>query len=274
MSILEQILTDVREEVAKREQAVPMDEVKHLAHRQGSPKDVLAVLGQEKAVTVIGEIKRCSPTAGELAEIPDPGALAQAYVAGGAAMIAVQTENKYYQGSLADLRAIRSAVDVPILQKDFIVNPYQLHESRAAGADMVLFMFGCVEQTVLTSLVERCHSLGMTALVEVHSRLEALQALDAGAKIIGVNGKNLKTLAENIENFSQIIDVIPRSVLTVAESGVKTPRDIFSYAKEGANAVLIGEAFVTAKDPKRAVSEMVAAGVHPALPVSSRKTKS
>ena len=175
------------------------------------------------------------------------------------------TEQRRFNGSLADLDAVRAAVDIPILRKDFIVTPYQIHEARAHGADLVLLIVAALEQNVLVSLLERTRSLGMEALVETHSRLEALRAMEAGASIIGVNARNLKTLEVDRSTVEQVIDVIPQDIVAVAESGVANAHDVFEYAKWGADAVLVGEALVTSGDPRASIQDMVSAGQHPAL---------
>ena len=229
-------------------------------------KDALGALrGRDGAVKIISEVKRSSPSKGALAAIPDPAALASTYEAGGASVISVLTEQRRFNGSLADLDAVRAAVDIPILRKDFIVTPYQSHEARAHGADLVLLIVAALEQNVLVSLLERTRSLGMEALVETHSRLEALRAMEAGASIIGVNARNLKTLEVDRSTVEQVIDVIPQDVVAVAESGVANAHDVFEYAKWGADAVLVGEALVTSGDPRASIQDMVSAGQHPAL---------
>ena len=205
-------------------------------------------------------------------EVPDVAALARAYEAGGASVISVSTEKNFFCGSIEDLRQVRAAVAVPVLYKDFVITPYQVHEARALGADLILILQTSAEPTVVTSLVERAHSLGMTAIVEVHSRLEAFRALEAGAQVIGVNAQDLRTLDFNMDTFAQIVDVIPEQVVAVAESGVAGPHDVFNYAQQGADAVLIGSALVMSNNPQSLVAEMVAAGAHPAL-ATSRKSR-
>jgi len=152
-----------------------------------------------------------------------------------------------------------------VLRKYFIITPYQIWEARAHGADLVLLIVAALEQSALTSLVERVHSLGMTALVEAHDRVEAMRAVNAGARVIGINARNLKTLEVRRDVFGSVVEVIPNSVVKVAESGVRGPHDVIEYARVGANAVLVGEALVTHHDPRQAVADMVAAANHPAL---------
>lgn len=266
MSVLDDIIAGVREDLAIRQARVSLDQLKEAAQRMPSARDgVSALRNPEGAVSIIAEVKRASPSKGALSHIPDPAALAGEYEAGGAAAISVLTEQRRFGGSLADLDAVRAAVDVPLLRKDFVVTPYQIWEARAHGADLVLLIVAALEQNVLTSLIERIHSLGMTALVETHDRVEAMRAVNAGARVIGVNARNLKTLEVRREVFSSVVEVIPSSVVKVAESGVRGPRDVIEYARAGADAVLVGEALVTHANPRQAVADMVAAANHPAL---------
>ena len=266
MSVLDDIIVGVREDLKEREDRLPLSSLKEIEATVPEAKDALGALrGRDGAVKIISEVKRSSPSKGRLAAIPDPAALASLYEAGGASVVSVLTEQRRFGGSLADLDAVRAAVDIPVLRKDFIVTPYQIHEARAHGADLVLLIVAALEQNVLVSLLERTRSLGMEALVETHSRLEALRALDAGASIIGVNARNLKTLEVDRSTVEQVIDVIPQEVVAVAESGVATAHDVFEYAKWGADAVLVGGALVTSGDPRSSIQDMVSAGQHPAL---------
>lgn len=271
MSVLDDIIVGVRQDLKEREDRVPLSRVKEMEQSVPEAKDALGALrNRDGAVKIISEVKRSSPSKGALAQIPDPAALASVYEAGGASVVSVLTEQRRFHGSLADLDAVRAAVDIPILRKDFIVTPYQIHEARAHGADLVLLIVAALEQNALVSLLERTRSLGMEALVETHSRLEALRALDAGASIIGVNARNLKTLQVDRSTVEQVIDVIPQDVIAVAESGVAQAHDVFEYAKWGADAVLVGEALVTSGDPLSSIQDMVSAGQHPALRTDRR----
>ena len=264
MSVLDGIVAGVREDLILREQAVSMDALKERANRRTSALNARQMLSRDE-VAVIAEVKRSSPSKGELAEISDPAALATEYEAGGAAVISVLTEQRRFGGSLDDLDAVRAKVDIPILRKDFIVTPYQVWEARAHGADLVLLIVAALEQNALESLVERIHSLGMCALVEVHDAEEVKRAADAGAKVIGVNARNLKTLEVDRDTFARVAPIIPDGVVKVAESGIRDSHDVVEYARLGADAVLVGEALVRDRDPRTAVAEMVAAGAHPAL---------
>ena len=264
-TVLDDIVAGVREDLAVREAATPLAELKERAARVQGALDCVQRLRVEDAVTVIAEVKRSSPSKGALATITDPAALAAEYEKGGATVISVLTEQRKFNGSLADLDSVRAAVDIPVLRKDFVVTPYQVWEARAHGADLVLLIVAALEQTVLTSLVERVHSLGMTALVEVHDSEEVVRAVDAGARVIGVNARNLKTLEVDRGTFARVAPAIPADVVKVAESGVRGPHDVMDYARAGADAVLVGEALVTDDAPRQSVADLVAAGAHPSL---------
>jgi indole-3-glycerol phosphate synthase len=264
MSVLDEIVDGVRVDLAERESAVPLAEVKEAARRAPDALDPMPGFRAD-AVSVIAEVKRSSPSKGALAEIADPAALAADYEAGGAATISVLTEKRRFGGSLEDLRAVRAAVGIPVLRKDFIVTSYQLWEARAAGADLALLIVAALEQNALECLIDRAQSIGLTPLVEVHDEEEVERALDAGATLIGVNARNLKTLEVDRETFARLAPRIPDDVVRVAESGVRGPHDVFEYAKQGANVVLVGETLVKGRDPRSAVADLVAAGAHPAL---------
>jgi len=264
VSVLDDIVAGVRIDVEARMAAVPLDELKAKAATVRPARDVAACLSDDD-VAVIAEVKRASPSRGQLAEIADPAALAVEYEAGGAHCISVLTEQRRFGGSLADLAAVRAAVDIPVLRKDFIVTSYQLWEAKAYGADMILLIVAALDQPALESLVERTHSLGLTALVEVHDEEEIDRAVDAGARVVGVNARDLRTLEVDRTVFARVADRIPDPCVKVAESGVREPRDLITYAEQGADAVLVGEHLVTGKDPRTAVHDLVTAGAHPAL---------
>ncbi len=267
--VLGDIVAGVLADVQAREARLSVAELKARAASMPPAKDALAAL-RAPGVGVIAEVKRRSPSKGALATIIDPAALACEYEAGGARMISVLTEGRRFGGSLDDLDAVRAAVGVPVLRKDFVVGPYQVHEARAHGADVVLLIVAVLEQNVLIGLRERIESLGMTALVEVHTEDEASRALDAGARVIGVNARNLKTLDVDRSTFERIAPGLPSGVVKIAESGVRGPLDLIEYAAAGADAVLVGETLVTRSNPRQAVAELVTAGAHPATPRASR----
>ncbi|MFT4395178.1 indole-3-glycerol phosphate synthase TrpC [Gordonia lacunae] len=264
-NVLESIIEGVKADVAAREAVVDFASVKAASAKAPAPKDALAALRQP-GIGVIAEVKRASPSKGELASIGDPAELARAYEEGGARIISVLTEERRFRGSLADLDAVRAAVDIPVLRKDFIVGTYQIHEARAHGADVILLIVAALEQNVLASLLDRTESLGMTALVEVHTEEEASRALEAGASVVGVNARNLKTLEVERDTFSRIAPGLPTETIRIAESGVRGTADLLAYAGAGADAVLVGEGLVTSGDPRAAVRELVTAGTHPSCP--------
>jgi indole-3-glycerol phosphate synthase len=268
-NVLDDIVVGVREDVAAREKLVSLDEVKAAAKEAPPALNGLAAL-REPGVAVIAEVKRRSPSKGALAEITDPAALAAEYQDGGARIISVLTEQRRFGGSLEDLDRVRSSVTIPVLRKDFVISSYQVHEARAHGADVVLLIVAALEQNALIGLRERIESLGMTALIEVHDEDEASRAVDAGAKVIGVNARSLKTLEVDRSIFERIAPGLPSGIVKIAESGVRDAHDLLTYASAGADAVLVGEGLVTSGNPRQAVADLVTAGSHPATPRTSR----
>ncbi|TDC40445.1 indole-3-glycerol phosphate synthase TrpC [Micromonospora sp. 15K316] len=258
MSVLDGILEGVRADLATRQSAVSLAELKA---RVADTPPALEVLPRFRApgVSIIAEVKRSSPSKGALADIPDPAALAKEYAAGGAAAISVLTEQRRFAGSLADLDSVRRAVDVPILRKDFIVTPYQVWETRAHGADLVLLMVVSLDGGLLADLLGQARELGLTALVEAHTAEELARAAEAGADLIGVNARDLTTLEVDRTVFKQLAPAIPTAAVAVAESGVSGPQDVAEYRQWGADVVLVGEALVRAGDPRTAVRDFLAA---------------
>jgi indole-3-glycerol phosphate synthase len=264
VSVLDEILDGVRADLAVRQGQVPLEQLKEKAQRAAPALDVMGALRGDD-VAVIAEVKRSSPSKGALAAIADPAALAADYEAGGAKVISVLTEQRRFGGSLKDLAAVRDAVRVAVLRKDFVVSSYQLWETRAHGADMALLIVAALPQTALISLVERAVSIGLVPLVEVHDEEELGRAIEAGARIIGVNARNLATLEVDRTVFARLAPLIPAGIIKIAESGVRGPHDLLAYAASGADAVLVGESLVTGRDPRSAVADLVTAGSHPAL---------
>jgi indole-3-glycerol phosphate synthase len=259
MTVLDEILVGVRADLADREQQTPLAALQEKVASSVGARDPMPAFAAP-GVSVIAEIKRSSPSKGDLAPIGDPAALAREYATGGAAAISVLTEERRFGGSLDDLRAVRSAVVTPILRKDFIVTPYQLWEARAAGADLALLIVAALTQPELFALLEVAAEVGLTPLVEVHDEGEVDRAVAAGATLVGVNARNLKTLDVQPGTFARLAPLIPDGVVKVAESGVRDAADVREYAAAGADVVLVGEALVTGDDPRDAVARMVAAG--------------
>jgi indole-3-glycerol phosphate synthase len=255
MSVLDEIVVGVRDDLARRRAAVPEAELRAALVDAPSPRDPMPAF-REPAVSVIAEVKRRSPSKGELADIPDPAALATAYAAGGAAAISVLTEQRRFGGSLDDLRAVRAAVETPLLRKDFIVEEYQLLEARAAGADLALLIVAALADDDLRRLHDVARELGLTVLVEVHDEPETERALALGAELIGVNARNLRTLDVDEATFGKLAPLVPDDRVLVAESGIGGPDDVATYAAQGARVVLVGEALVRDGDPEGAVRAM------------------
>ena len=259
MSVLDDIIDGVRIDLAERQALLPADDLRVMAAQAAPALDPMPAF-RAPGVSVIAEVKRSSPSKGALADIPDPAALAADYAAGGAGAISVLTERRRFGGSLEDLRAVRRAVSVPVLRKDFIVTPYQLWEARAAGADLALLIVAALDQTDLESLLAECRTLGLTALVEVHDEVEAERAVSAGADLIGVNNRDLKTLEVDRDTFGRVAATLPDHVVKVAESGIRDAADVAAVVAAGADVVLVGEALVKGSDPRSAVAGLAAAG--------------
>jgi len=263
VSVLDGILDGVREDLAARQQATPLAELKRRVSRMPDRVDVVRRF-RGPGISVIAEVKRASPSRGPLAEIPDPAELARQYEEGGAAAVSVLTERRRFGGSMADLAAVSKTIDVPVLCKDFTLTSYQLWEARANGASLALLMVVSLEQNALVALVERAESIGLTPLVECHTAEEISRAVDAGARLIGVNNRDLTTLDVDRDTFARLAPLIPADVVRVAESGIRGPHDVIELGRAGADVVLVGERLVTGKDPRSAVADLVAAGAHPA----------
>jgi indole-3-glycerol phosphate synthase len=255
MSVLDQIIVGVREDLAGREAARPLADVRAALADVDPARDPMPHF-RAPGSSVIAEVKRKSPSKGELADIPDPASLAAAYAAGGAAAISVLTEHRRFGGSLDDLVAVRAAVDTPVLRKDFIVTSYQLVEARAAGADLALLIVAALDDDDLRRLHDEARELGLTVLVEVHDEAETERAVALGAELVGVNARNLKTLAVDNDTFGRLAPLVPEDRVLVAESGISGPDDVTRFVGEGARAVLVGEALVRDGDPTGAVRAM------------------
>ena len=255
MSVLDDIVAGVRTDLAARESATTLADLRAALADVDPPRDPMPHF-RAAGSSVIAEVKRRSPSKGDLADITDPAALAREYAAGGAAAISVLTEQRRFGGSLDDLRAVRAAVDTPLLRKDFIVTAYQLVEARAAGADLALLIVAALTDDQLRALYDEARELGLTVLVEVHDEAETERAVDLGAELIGVNARNLKTLAVDGETFGRLAPLIPDDRVKVAESGIFGPDDVARFVSQGARAVLVGEALVKDGDPQQAVRAM------------------
>jgi indole-3-glycerol phosphate synthase len=220
-----------------------------------------AALARQDGVNIIAECKRRSPSRGVLRADYDPSAIAKEYADAGSAAISVLTEPTFFDGSLDDLMAVRAAVDVPLLRKDFVISEYQLLEAKAAGADAVLLIVAALRPVELKVLHDHAARHGLDVLVEVHDAVELAIAIDAGARIIGVNNRNLRTLAVDVHASDELIARIPSEVIAVSESGLKTTDDLRRLRTLGYRAFLIGERFMTAADPGKALVELLDGGI-------------
>jgi indole-3-glycerol phosphate synthase len=257
--VLADLVAGALADASERRAALSLADVEAAALDAPPALDAIAALSPRDSVHIIAEIKRASPSRGALAEIPDPASLAVSYVSGGASAISVLTESRRFGGTLDDLRAVRAVARVPLLRKDFITDPYQVLEARAAGADLVLLIVAALDQPTLASLFTLITELGMTPLVEAHSADEVARAVDLGAGLIGVNARDLSTFELDQDLFGRLADSIPSGVIRVAESAVKSPADVAHYRRAGADVVLVGEALVTGGDPAATLREFLAA---------------
>lgn len=254
-TVLDEIIVGVREDLAPRRLAVPDAEIERRARAARPALDARAHLtGDGTTMGLIAEVKRSSPSKGALAEIPEPAELAWTYANAGASAISVLTEQRRFRGTLADLDAVRERVDVPVLRKDFVVEPYQVLEARAHGADLVLLIVAALDDAQLRDLYELIAEHGMQALVETHTEQELERALALGADLIGVNARNLKDLTVDLDRAAGLLQRIPAGPLAIGESAVLTTADVEAYAAAGADAVLVGETLVTSGDPAAAVA--------------------
>ncbi|PZP16726.1 MAG: indole-3-glycerol phosphate synthase TrpC [Brachybacterium faecium] len=245
-TVLDDIIVGVREDLEQRRRAVGSRDLERLAVEIGPALDAEASLrGDGSTLGLIAEIKRSSPSKGELASIPAPADLAAIYEQGGAGAISVLTEQRRFRGSLADLDAVRARVEVPLLRKDFVVDPYQILEARAHGADLILLIVAALDDQQLRDFHDLTTELGMQALVETHTPEELERALAIDPAIVGVNARDLKTLDVDLDRAAGLLGDIPGHVLAIGESAVASVADVEAYARAGADAVLVGEALVT-----------------------------
>jgi indole-3-glycerol phosphate synthase len=258
-AILDEIIARKRDEVAQLRLTRPIGTVQAEVTLAPPPRDFTAAL-RAPGVSLIAEVKKASPSRGLLRQDLDAAALAREYEANGAAAISVLTDEHFFRGSLDDLRAVRQNVELPVLRKDFVLDPYQVYEARAAGADAVLLIVAALSDDDLKALHRLVHQLGMAALVEVHDQAELEQALRIEPRIIGVNNRDLRTFEVNLGTTARLRPLIPADVVLVAESGVHTRADVARLAAIGADAMLVGEALVRATDVGRAVRQLVERG--------------
>ena len=256
IELLNKIVTEKRQEVEQKKRSLPVSALKeHIARRKETLDFASALSGD--SLRLIAEVKKASPSRGVLCPDFNPVALAKAYAQGGAAAISVLTETNHFQGSLEHLATIREEVNIPLLRKDFIFDPYQVYESAACGADALLLIAAILSQEQLEELLAQNRSLALSCLVEVHDENEVEKALLAGAEIIGINNRDLNTFTLDINTTHRLRPLIPEGRIVVSESGIKNRDDIIKLSEWGVNAVLVGEALVTASNIPAKMKELL-----------------
>jgi indole-3-glycerol phosphate synthase len=253
-NLLDGIIQGVLLDIAARE--VPIRDLQQQIESTPKLRGAKAALAKA-GTSLIAEIKRSSPSKGKLSEINDPVALAKSYEIGGAEIVSVLTEERRFNGKIADLIAVRDAIKLPVLRKDFVVTEFQVYESRLLGADLILLIVAALSDTELRDFYQLSKQLGMDVLVEVHDENEAQRAIDLKAEIIGVNSRNLKTLEVSDLNFKKIFPHLPKNVIKVAESGIATRAQVEFVESLGADAILVGESLVKSGDPKQSIKELL-----------------
>ncbi|MBI3997712.1 MAG: indole-3-glycerol phosphate synthase TrpC [Armatimonadetes bacterium] len=247
-TVLDEIIAHKRQEVAASRSAVSLADLQARAAAAPPARDFAAAIAGPP-VRIIAEVKRASPSAGAIRADADPAAVARLYQDAGAAAISVLTDARYFHGSAEDLRAVRGAVGLPALRKDFVVDPYQVYEARALGADAVLLIAGTVERGELAALARLAGALGMTALVEVYSEAHLDDGLAAGARVIGINNRDLRNFSVDLETTARLRPRIPQGIAVVSESGIETPADVARVCRAGIDAILVGTALMASPDP-------------------------
>ncbi len=264
-TVLERILACTREEVDRRKRELPPGELMSRSPTSLRPPGANRPAGgrpfrealRGPGIAVIAEFKRRSPSAGALRELPDVAELVSAYERGGARAVSILTEGPHFGGTLEDLRLARAACALPILRKDFIVDPYQLHEARAAGADAVLLIVAALDQPTLSSLHRAAGELGLDVLVEVHDRAELSRAIDVGAETIGINNRDLRDFTVDVERTFALLQEVPDGVAVVSESGIATSTHMRRLGERGVQGVLVGELLMRAPDPEATLGELL-----------------
>lgn len=260
-SILDQIMETKRREVAAARERVPERELEQQVGDRPPARDFTAAVGRPGEVRVIAEVKKASPSAGVIRPDFDPVTIATAYERNGAAAISVLTDVDYFQGSLADLTAVREAVGIPVLRKDFVLDRYQLLEARAAGADAALLIAECLPGDRLAELQRQAVAVGLHTLVELHDAEELPRVIDSGARVIGINNRDLRTFVTRLDHTLDLIAHIPADRVVVSESGIRTRADLDRLAAAGVRAVLVGESLMRSADVGRALADLRAAAV-------------
>jgi indole-3-glycerol phosphate synthase len=257
MSILDRIVATKREEVARAKAAVPLEVLRNRLETAPPPRDFLGALSAGPPIRLIAEVKKASPSKGLIRADFHPVEIAKTYEQHGASCISVLTDEEYFQGSLDYLRQVRASVSLPVLRKDFVIDSYQVVEARAAGADAVLLIAECLDDTQLGPLHDAIVALGMTPLVEIYDPENLRRVLNIGAKLIGVNNRDLRTFVVDIEHTVRLRRQIPADRVVVAESGIRTREDVLRLEAAGVQAMLVGETLMARNDIAAAVRELL-----------------
>jgi indole-3-glycerol phosphate synthase len=260
MSVLDEIVAAKRREVERARARLPAADLERRLAGAPPVRDFRAALDRPGEVTVIAEVKKASPSAGLLRADFDPVAIARTYAAHGAAAVSVLTDEPFFQGRLTDLTAVRGAVAPPVLRKDFLLDPYQILEARAAGADAVLLIAECLPGEALPRLLRETHALGMEALVELYDRDNLPRVLDCGARVVGINNRDLRTFVTRLEHTLELAGRVPEDVCLVSESGIRGRADVLRLRDAGVRAVLVGESLLRAADVGAKLDELTGRG--------------
>lgn len=256
-NILDRIVEARRESIAHRKRALPEVALKMAVEKQTSPPRDFAGALQRDAINIVAEMKKASPSLGVIRENYDPATLAPGLEAGGAAALSVLTEEEFFQGSLGHLKEARKAVQIPILRKDFIVDPWQVWESRAGGADSLLLIVAVLDDAKLRELLELARTMKMEPVVEVHSAPELARALSAGARILGVNNRDLRDFQVRLETSIELVESIPEDCIAVSESGIQSSADLRRLREAGFDGFLMGEHLMKRDDPGAALRDLM-----------------
>jgi indole-3-glycerol phosphate synthase len=257
ISILDRIMATKREEIERAKVFASEDHLRRLADRQPPPRDFLGAIRKADEIALIAEVKKASPSKGVIRETFDPVAIARIYEQHGAACISVLTDEPYFQGHIEFLRWIKEAVQIPVLRKDFILDSYQVLEARAYGADAVLLIAECLNDEQLPQLYAEVLALGMTPLVEIYEPENLGRVVDLGAKLIGINNRNLRTFEVDLEHTIRLRREIPSDRVVVGESGIQTYGDVRRLAEAGVQAILVGESLMREADIGQAVDRLL-----------------
>jgi len=255
--ILDDIIANKKEELAETKRRVPLVDIKSRAAEAGPTRGFGTALAGSEEIRLIAEVKKASPSKGVIREDFDPASIARSYEASGASCVSVLTEQKFFQGRLEYLDALRKTVAIPLLRKDFIIDAYQIIEARAAGADAVLLIAACLERQQLEDLIGTAQQLKLDVLVESHTYRELDKALLAGAVLVGINNRDLTTFTVDLQTTIDLMKDIPGDRTVVSESGIRTREDVIKLQRSGVDAILVGESLMREKDIEKKVKELL-----------------